>query len=118
MSGASSDRDHLRIVQMLEAAEEAIRDAACGHAEFVSDRRSRSVVLLDLIHLTESADKLSVAFKKLNPGIDWRRLSELRNRGLVHEYPDVDIEDIWRFVREELPRLKRRLGRVSFRERA
>ena len=116
MRGASLDRDHRRIVQMIEAAEEGLRDAACGREEFLSDRRSRSVILLDLIHLTESADRLSVAFKKANSGINWKRLSELRNRGLVHEYADADHEDIWRFVREELPKLKRRLGRVSFRE--
>ena len=115
MSDGKSDRDQLRIVLMIEAAEEATRDSAGGREEFMSDRRSRSVVLLDLIHLTESADKLSAGFKKAHPDVDWKRLSDLRNRGLVHDYPEADLEDIWKFVREELPRIRRRLARVSFR---
>jgi hypothetical protein len=41
---------------MREAAEEALRDSQAGHERFLNDRRERSQVLLDLIHLCESAD--------------------------------------------------------------
>jgi uncharacterized protein with HEPN domain len=99
---------------MIEAAEEARRDSEIGQEVFMNDRRNRAVLLLDLIHLTESADKLSVGFKKSNPTIGWRRLRELRNEGLVHDYPEADFADIWSFVRNELPKLRRQLNRVSY----
>jgi len=108
------ERDRFRVALMIEAAELARRDAEPGREAFLNDRRSRAVLLLDLIHLTESADKLSASFKKGNPAVDWRRLRELRNEGLVHDYPEADLADIWSFVRNELPKLRRRLDRVAY----
>jgi uncharacterized protein with HEPN domain len=76
----------------------------------------QKAVLLDLIHLTESAEKTSAGLKERNPTVPWARLSRLRNRGLVHDYAEADLEDIWAFVREELPRIRRKLDRLSYSE--
>lgn len=114
MTEEKADRDRFRVALMIEAAEEARRDSEIGREAFMNDRRRRAVLLLDLIHLTESADKLSAGFKKANPGIDWRRLRELRNEGLVHDYPEADFGDIWSFARDELPKLRRQMDRVSY----
>ena len=113
MTKEKAERDRFRVALMIEAAEEARRDSEIGEKAFINDRRSRAVLLLDLIHLTESADKLSAGFKNANPAIDWRRLRDLRNEGLVHDYPEADFGDIWNFVRSELPKLRRQLDRVS-----
>lgn len=99
---------------MIAAAEEAKRDASRGKASFVEAGLVQKAVLLDLIHLTESAEKTSASLKKLNPRIPWDRLSRLRNRGLVHEYMEVDLEDLWSFLRDELPRLRRQLDRLAY----
>jgi len=114
VTGEKAERDRFRIALMIEAAEEAHRDSETGREMFMNDRRSRAVLLLDLIHLTESADRLSAGFKKANPAIAWSRLRELRNEGLVHDYPEADFADIWSFVRNELPKLRRQLNRVGY----
>jgi uncharacterized protein with HEPN domain len=108
------DRDRLRVTAMTEAAEEARSDAAGGKGKFLEPGLTQKAILLDLIHLTESAERLSPGFKQANPGIPWERLSGLRNRGLVHDYSEVDLEDVWAFVRDELPRIRKRLGRVKY----
>jgi uncharacterized protein with HEPN domain len=99
---------------MIEAAEEAKRDSAKGKESFKEPGLIQKAVLLDLIHLTESAEKASSSLKKVNPQIPWGRLSRLRNRGLVHDYAEVDLEDTWTFVRQELPRIRRQLDRVRY----
>ncbi|MGC2288761.1 MAG: HepT-like ribonuclease domain-containing protein [Thermoplasmata archaeon] len=109
---SKSMRDKLRVTAMTEAAEEAKRDAAGGKAMFLLRGLAQKAVLLDLIHFTESAEKTSPAFKNLNPRVPWERLSRLRNRGLVHEYVEVDLEDLWTFVRDELPGIRRLLDRA------
>jgi uncharacterized protein with HEPN domain len=109
-----AERDRLRVTAMIEAIEEARRDAAGGRSSFVSPGLVQKAVLLDLIHLTESAEKASPGLKKGNPGVPWARLSRLRNRGLVHDYAEVDLEEIWAFVREELPRIRTQLQRLRF----
>lgn len=70
--------------------------------------------VLVLIHGTESSEKSSAGFKKANPRIYWRRLTQLRNHGLVHDYKEVDLTDPWQFARDELPRRRRQLDRVSY----
>jgi uncharacterized protein with HEPN domain len=107
-------RDRLRVAAMIEAAEEAKRDSAGGKATFVQPGLVQKAVLLDLIHLTESAEKTSAGLKKGNSTVPWERLSRLRNRGLVHDYAEADLEDIWAFVREELPRIRRKLDRLTY----
>ena len=107
-------RDALRVAAMIEAAEQARQDAGGSKEEFVRPGLVQKAVLLDLIHLTESAEKTSVELKRLNADIPWTRLSRLRNQGLVHDYEEVDLEDLWSFVRNELPRIRRRLDRMRF----
>jgi uncharacterized protein with HEPN domain len=99
---------------MTQAAEEAKIDSTGGKEAFIQGGLTQKAVLLDLIHLTESAERISPGFKKRNPHIPWDRLARLRNRGLVHDYLEAEIEDIWSFVREELPRLRRHLDRVTY----
>ena len=111
MTAPEVDRDKLRLVQLLEAAEEVSRDAAEGKSVFLNDRLTRSTIILGLIHLTESADKLSKGFKRANTQVNWSRLRDLRNEGLVHGYPDADYDDLWRFIHVELPALRRQLSR-------
>jgi uncharacterized protein with HEPN domain len=111
---AKPSRDRLRVIAMVQAAEEAKRDAAIGKETFMAPGLTQKAVLLDLIRLTESAEKVSSGLKGTNPKIPWERLSRLRNRGLVHDYNEVDLEEIWSFVRNELPRIRRQLDRLSY----
>lgn len=115
MSGTES-RDRLRVTAMIEASEEAKADASAGRNEFKRGGLVQKAVLLDLIHLTESADRASSSLKKLNPRIPWTRLSRLRNYGLVHDYVQVNIDDVWAFVSTELPAIRRLLDRVKYPE--
>lgn len=113
----TTTRNRLRVAAMIQAAEEAKQEAASGKQDFMAGGLTQKAVLLDLIHLTESADKTSFGFKKANSKISWERLTRLRNHGLVHDYAEVDMEDVWRFVQEELPRIRRQLDKVNFPER-
>jgi hypothetical protein len=62
-------RDRLRVTAMIEASEEAKRDAVKGKQSFVEPGLVQKAVLLDLIHMTESAGRASSGLKKSNPQI-------------------------------------------------
>ena len=109
---AKPSRDRLRVTAMVHAAEEAKRDSAEGKDAFLEPGRVQKSVLLDLIYLTEAADRTSPSLKRKNPLIPWGRLSGLRNHGLVHDYMEIDLQDVWTFVREELPKIRRQLDRI------
>ncbi|HEV2317105.1 MAG TPA: HepT-like ribonuclease domain-containing protein [Thermoplasmata archaeon] len=99
---------------MIQAIEEVTADVAEGREAFLRPGLVQKAVLLDLIHLTESAEKTSRGFKSANPSIPWSRLSKLRNVGLVHEYLEVNLEELWTFIRDELPSIRRKLARARY----
>ncbi len=109
-----AERSRLRVAAMIEAAELAKRDSGGRKEDFLRPGLIQRAVLLDLVHVTESAERTSPGFKRLNPRFPWERLARLRNHGLVHDYEEVDLEDLWRFVHDELPRIRRMLDRMNF----
>lgn len=111
---AKSARDQARVAAMIEAVKEALDDSSSGEGAFLAGGLVQKAVLLDLIHLTESADRASQGFKQRNQRIPWERLARLRNRGLVHDYVQADLHEIWSFVRDELPKIRKQLDRVKF----
>ncbi len=52
----------------------------------------------------EAARKISEPFKEEHPEISWRRIIGLRNI-LIHEYDDIDCEEIWEIITTHLPTL-------------
>jgi uncharacterized protein with HEPN domain len=99
---------------MVRAVVEVQKDSAEGRGAFFADDRTRKVLLLDLVYLVESASKVSPAFRKENPSVGWERMSALRNQGIVHAYTEIDLNDVWAFIRDEVPRIGRRLRRARF----
>lgn len=99
---------------MVRAIAELEKDSADGKDAFLTDDRTRKAILLDLVYLMESASKVSPSFRKANPSVDWSRMTALRNQGIVHAYTEIDLNDVWAFVQEEVPAVGRRLRRARF----
>lgn len=103
-------RDSARVAAMVQAIVEVLEDSAGGVEEFQNDRKTQKAIILDLIHLTESASRISREFQDRHPKVPWALMNQLRNHGLVHEYGEVDLDGVWVFVRDEIPRISRSLG--------
>lgn len=79
--------------------------------KFSSDLMMQDAVIRQLEIIGEAAGKLDEEFLKNNPGFPAREASAMRNI-LIHEYNYVNIEQVWKTVREDLPRLKEALGAI------
>ncbi len=77
---------------------------------FEKDFLVQDAVIREFEVIGEAAKYLSDAFKIKHPGIQWREVTDMRNK-LVHEYFDVDSELVWTAIEEDLPKLKRAVGR-------
>jgi uncharacterized protein with HEPN domain len=55
--------------------------------------------------MAESSQRLSQTQKDRHPEIDWTALAGLRNV-LVHDYLGVDLDQVYRAIHEDMPRLK------------
>ncbi|HEY6238596.1 MAG TPA: HepT-like ribonuclease domain-containing protein [Thermoplasmata archaeon] len=68
---------------------------------------------LRVLHFAETATKIGKPFRKANPLVPWADLDQLRN-DLVHEYPEVKADQVWRFVHDDLPSIVGRLRRAKY----
>lgn len=86
-----------------------------GHDVFLDpETGSQATLERQFELLEEAAGQLGVAFQKLNPEIPWNAIFEIRN-DLAHPYQrSYDPERLWIFVRDDLPRISRRLRRARF----
>ncbi len=117
MTAATDDR--YRVTLMLEAVRRLRADLErFGFHDLSSaDSDGRKIVRSDLIDLVEPAESLSRAFVRENARLDVDRLRNLRNKQLVHEYPDLDPEDNWTFLQTELDPVEQALKRARFPKR-
>jgi uncharacterized protein with HEPN domain len=97
---------------MLEAANEAIKSAS---------ERTRSDLDIDLVWalglvkcieiIGEAAARIEAETKERNPQIPWAQIVAMRNR-LVHLYFDIDLDQVWSAVTEDLPPLVSELQKM------
>ena len=114
MTGPKDDR--YRVALMVEAVARLKEDLKRFGIDDLSDPASdgRKILRSDLIDLVEPAESLSKAFVRDNHRVDVERLRNLRNKQLVHDYPDLDPEDVWIFLSAELASVERALRHARF----
>ena len=90
-----------------------MRDAAHEAVSFVRGRkrsdldRDRQLVLAlvkDIEIVGEGATKIAESTRRCQSEIPWERIVGMRHR-LVHAYFDINLDIVWKTVREELPEL-------------
>ena len=107
-----TNRDPEHAARILEESEK-IRVLA-DRGRFRSDTVTVERVHLRCIFVAESADHLSRGFKDRNPGL-WTTVRNFRTAAL-HTYESIDPEDLWRFIRDDLPRVVSVLRKARFSE--
>lgn len=98
-------RDPESLLDMLIAARLASKFVAGRTLEELrTNDEFRSAVLYQLVVLGEAVKRVSRNFREEHPDIAWRSPAGLRDR-VVHGYNRIDLEEIWRIVRDNLPPL-------------
>ena len=96
-------RDPAYLFDMVEAGKKISRYLQQKDFEdFLKDDLLKDAVERNLTILGEAARKISEQFKLEHLDIPWRRIIGLRNI-LVHEYEDINYEEIWEIITIHLP---------------
>ena len=99
--------DHAYILDILKASRKIVRvTTGLMREQFDGDDVIQDSVIRQIEIIGEATTKVSRGFKESNPEIAWREMVGMRNR-LIHDYSEIDLAQVWKTVREDIPELIR-----------
>ena len=104
--------DNIRVRHVLDAAQEAVgfTQGRC-RADLDTDRKLNLSLVRLLEIIGEAAKGISPEFRKAHPDVAWKKMAGMRDR-LVHGYFDVNLDVVWKTVRDDLPALIEQLEKI------
>ncbi len=109
--------DDATVLDILTAARLAIRFAeGIDLAGFLDDEKTQSAVIHQLLVMGEATKRLSQEFRSNRPQLPWKMMAGMRDK-LVHEYDDVDLDEVWQTLNGDLPQVIAALQEVEPRPR-
>lgn len=104
--------DVLRLRDMLDAAQAAIRVAADHTADEIESTEVLALAVPHAVEIVgEAASRVSRQFCEEHPEIAWSAVTGMRHR-IVHDYFAVDYQRLFDTVRNDLPPLIAQLERI------
>ncbi len=101
------NHDVIRLMHMIDAAEEIIHFTSNSNREELDNDRKLSLAVVHLLEIIgEAANKLSPEFREKYNRVPWSAIVGMRNR-LIHGYFDIDLDIVWKTVDSDIaPLLK------------
>ncbi len=109
-----STRDwKFRIEDILEAIGR-IEDytADLDYAGWQGDQKTIDAVIRNFEIIGEAARHVPDSIQERFSDVPWAKMKGIRNV-LIHEYFGVDVEVVWKTVRQDIPGLKKRLLQIE-----
>ena len=102
-------RDSATLLDMLKAARLAVEfREGMNKRAFLDDPKTLSAILHQLLVLGEAGKRLSQEFRAQYKEIPWKKIVGMRDK-LIHEYDEVDLDEVWKTMRSDVPRLIKQL---------
>lgn len=104
-------RESERLEDILDAIAKIEEKTNTSLDNFLDDEMLQVWVLHHLQIIGEASNKLFPQLQQKNLQIPWSQIVALRNI-IVHEYFQVDLEDIWQIVKRDLATLKQQIKSI------
>ena len=103
--------DRERLLDILEAIERIQRYALRGREAFLADELLQTWVVHHVQIIGEAASQISEGLRATHPEIPWSAIVAMRHV-LVHQYFEIDPEEVWITVDRDIPDLKGKLEAI------
>ena len=97
-------RDYLEdIIDSIEDIESFTKNMTLD--EFANDRKTVNAVIRSLEVIGEAAKKIPKSIRDSYPSVSWRKMAGMRDK-MIHEYFGIDVNILWKTIKEDVPPLK------------
>jgi uncharacterized protein with HEPN domain len=73
---------------------------------FLDDEKTQAAVLHELMIIGEAVKPLSPRFRQQYAVVQWQSIAGMRDI-VIHQYDDVDLNEVWKTVEQSVPALLR-----------
>jgi hypothetical protein len=89
---------------------ENIEDYTIGFSkgEFWDDKKTQDAVVRNIEIIGEAVKNIPEGFRKKYSEVEWQKIAGMRDI-LSHNYLGIDLELVWKSIKDELPKLKREI---------
>lgn len=101
-------RDRLYLNSILDSINRIERYTNVDRDQFMNTPMMQDAVIRNLEIIGEAVKNLSSELRAKNPQVPWRDIAGLRDV-LIHDYLNVDLNEIWALLDQDLPELKRNI---------
>lgn len=104
--------DRVRLRHMLDAAREAAESIKGRSRADLDSNRIWALGLVKCIEIIgEAASRVKPESREQFSEIPWAQIIAMRNR-LIHVYFEVDMDQVWKAITEDIPPLAERLEKI------
>lgn len=98
-----SKRDDLLLIDDILASFKAIQQYTSGmsYHDFLNNQMCIDAVIRNFEIVGEASNHVSEQFRSEHPEIEWRKLTDFRNR-LIHHYFGIYYEIVWEAIHNEV----------------
>jgi len=80
--------------------------------EFSANELVQDAVIRNIEIIGEASKKISADTKQIYYEIPWKVISGMRDK-LIHDYLGVDVEVVWRTIKEDIPKLEIQIKEIE-----
>jgi uncharacterized protein with HEPN domain len=97
------------IILNIDAARSFITNIS--YDQFIEDKKTNYSVVRCLEIIGEASKHIPATVRNKYPDVPWKAIAGTRNI-IVHEYADVDLQEVWETVINDLAPLKRQIEKI------
>ena len=80
--------------------------------EFSSNELVQDAIIRNIEIIGEASKKISSDTKQIYFEVPWKEIAGMRDK-LIHDYLGVDVEVVWRTIKEDIPILERQIREIE-----
>ena len=105
-------RDKHRLLHIQDAIDIILEHTAgMSYDEFIADKVQLGGIIYYTMIIGEASYKLSRAFIKTYPQVEWDVIANMRHH-IVHGYYQVNPKDVWTVIQQDLQPLKEQIEQL------
>lgn len=81
------------------------------YADFSENNLIQAGVIRELEIIGEATKKINVDLKNKYKDVPWKSVAGMRDK-LIHDYFGVDIDAVWKTIKEDIPYLKTKISLI------